>query len=113
MDMNERMNWVEVAAVDEIPEMGSRVVEADELKIALFHLRGGQVRAVDNHCPHKGGPLAEGIVAGEFVYCPLHDWKVNLRDGAVQEPETGCVRTYPVDVTDGKVFVLLPEFARA
>ena len=58
-------------------------------------------------CPHKNGPLSEGIVSGEFVYCPLHDQKVDLTTGIVQEPDTGCVESYKVEIIDEDVYVCL------
>jgi nitrite reductase (NADH) large subunit len=72
-------------------------------EIVLFHLTDG-VRAVENRCP-KDGPIAEGIVSGEFVFTPLYDWKISLVDGQVQAPDTGSIKTYQVEVVGGSVYI--------
>jgi nitrite reductase (NADH) small subunit len=87
-------------------------------EIALFNLgsstepgAGDQFLATDNQCPHKGGPLCDGIVTGGSVVCPLHAWKVNLETGQVERPSHGkdhCVTTYPTRVEDGVVLIGLP-----
>ncbi|MFC0472346.1 Rieske 2Fe-2S domain-containing protein, partial [Halalkalibacter kiskunsagensis] len=58
-----------------------------------------------NSCPHKQGPLSEGIVSGEHVFCPLHDWKINMKDGKVQAPDVGCVKKYNVEVEEEIIFI--------
>ncbi|MDT8863014.1 nitrite reductase small subunit NirD [Alkalihalobacillus sp. MEB130] len=84
--------------------IGQRVKVNGE-EIALFKQKDGSVKAIQNSCPHKGGPLSEGIVSGEHVFCPLHDWKINVHDGQVQEPDVGCVKTYEVEVENDSIFV--------
>ncbi|TCS76073.1 nitrite reductase small subunit NirD [Effusibacillus lacus] len=96
---------VEVAKLEDLPFQTGRVVKLNGREIAVFRLSSGEVRAVENRCPHKGGPLAEGIVSGNYVFCPMHDWKINLADGKVQAPDDGCVITYEVDVKEGKVYI--------
>lgn len=96
---------IEVAKLEDLPFRTGRVVTINGREIAVFRLSSGEVRAVENRCPHKGGPLAEGIVSGEYVYCPLHDWKISLEDGKVEEPDTGCVTVFKVDVIEGKVHI--------
>ncbi|WP_416148390.1 nitrite reductase small subunit NirD [Salipaludibacillus sp. HK11] len=96
---------VRVANVEEIPMQVGKEVKIDDLEIAIFRLSSGKYKAVENKCPHKQGPLSEGIVSGEYVFCPLHDWKIDLNSGDVQKPDDGCVRTYPVEVTNDEVFV--------
>ncbi|WP_018132873.1 nitrite reductase small subunit NirD [Effusibacillus pohliae] len=96
---------LQVATLQELTVQTGRVVKVDGREIALFRLSTGEVRAVENRCPHKGGPLAEGIVCGEYVFCPLHDWKICLRDGNVQAPDNGCVTTFQVDVVNEKVYI--------
>lgn len=66
----------------------------------MFLTNEGEIFAVNNICPHKEGPLSEGTVSGSYVYCPLHDQKIDLKTGNVQEPDTGCVETYPVEIID-------------
>src|SRR5205085_6381468 len=79
-------------------------------EIAIFNLGDDRFYAAENKCPHKGGPLADGIVAGASVVCPLHGWKVSLRSGAVDRPagERMCVETYPAKIDNGTVVVGLP-----
>jgi nitrite reductase (NADH) small subunit len=87
-----------------------RVVTAGEMDLALFRTSDGTFYAVRNHSPHpKGGPLAEGMVSGYYLYDPLHDWKIDLRSGEVQAPDRGQAAVYPVAVQDGMVKVSLPE----
>lgn len=96
---------------NEFPLQTGKVVGIGELELALYRLSNGEFRALENRCPHKGGPLSEGIVSGTYVYCPLHDWKVCVTDGRVQAPDFGCVRTYGVEVVGEEVFILVPEDA--
>jgi nitrite reductase (NADH) small subunit len=83
-------------------------IKIDELEIALFKLSNGEVYAIENRSPHpKGGVLSEGLVSGEYVYCPVYDWKISLLDGKVQAPDIGQVRTYQVEVKEEIVFIVL------
>jgi nitrite reductase (NADH) small subunit len=101
--------WVRVTGTDTIPVLEGRAVDLGGLEIALFNL-GERYLAVENRCPHQGGPLADGIVAGGTVVCPLHAWKIRLDAGTVQRPgdSTACVRTYATRIEDGVVLVELP-----
>jgi nitrite reductase (NADH) small subunit len=107
MDMKSVTNevWVEVIEYRDLPVNTGKTVRLNGLEIALFRLGNGSVKAIENRCPHKNGVLAEGIVSGEYVFCPLHDRKIDLSSGEVQLPDTGCVKTYKVILEDGKVFV--------
>jgi len=83
-------------------------IKIDETEIALFKLSNGEVYAIENRSPHpKGGVLSEGLVSGQFVYCPVYDWKISLVDGKVQAPDVGQVRTFQVEVKDDIVFIIL------
>ena len=107
--MNEP-RWIRVTALANLPLREGRAVGLGDREIALFNL-GDRVLATDNQCPHQGGPLCDGIVAGESVVCPLHAWKVNLASGVVERPTPGkdhCVRTYPTRIEDGIVVIGLP-----
>lgn len=105
-------DWVEVCRVDDIPVLGARVLERDGGdNIALFRTASGNVFALRDRCPHKGGPLSQGIVAGETVTCPLHSWNLSLECGEARAPDVGCVATYPVRVEDGVVWLSLPSLA--
>ena len=99
--------WIEICKLDEIPPSQARTVRADNTVIAIFRLKDNRVKAVENRCPHKNGPLAEGIVSGDDVLCPLHNWRIHLDSGEVAAPDEGCVKTYPVKVEDGQVFLSL------
>ena len=99
------MEKVKVTTMDELtPLIGKKVIVKDK-QIGIFLTENGQVHAINNVCPHKEGPLSEGT--GEYVYCPLHDQKIDLNTGEVQEPDTGCVETYQVEIEDGDVFICL------
>lgn len=108
-DMNPETGtvWHSICQVEEIPSLGGRTIRAGQMEIAVFRLSDGRIRAVDNRCPHKQGPLAEGIVSGDTIICPLHARKINLETGEVLKPDSGCVKTYPVKVEDGQVFLSL------
>ncbi|MDR6226310.1 nitrite reductase small subunit NirD [Desmospora profundinema] len=103
------MKKVSIGRIEDFLPKGGKTVHVGEVELAVFRLSNGDFRAVENRCPHKGGPLAEGVVSGTFVFCPLHEYKVNLCDGKVQEPDTGCVRTYPIEVEGNEVRVCLTE----
>ena len=106
--MNERC-WIWITPVENLPPREGRVVTVAGREIALFNL-GHRVVATASHCPHKGGPLADGIVSGESVVCPLHGWKINLACGRVDRPADteACIETYPVRVDNGVIVVGLP-----
>ena len=104
------IRWVRVTPIGNVPPREGRAVLIGEHELALFNL-GGEFLATDNECPHKGGPLCDGIVTGTSVVCPLHAWKVNLATGEVERPAHGkdhCVTTYPTRVADGVVLIGLP-----
>jgi nitrite reductase (NADH) small subunit len=100
--------WIRITTCDNIPPREGRVVVVDGREIAIFNLgTDDQFLAVDNRCPHRGGPLADGIVSGGSVVCPLHAWKVDLQTGSVERPSgtRECVRSYPIRVEEGIVSV--------
>ena len=101
--------WVRVAPCASIPLREGRAVTLGSRQIAIFNL-GDRFLATDNQCPHRGGPLCDGIVAGDSVVCPLHAWKVRLDTGAVERPalQAKCVATYPTRVDAGIIMVELP-----
>ena len=98
-------DWIEITKLDDIPKLGSRVLETDTVKIAIFRTADDQVFAVRDSCPHKQGPLSQGIVHGTSVTCPLHNWKIDLASGEVLGPDEGCVNTFPAKVEGGKVLL--------
>lgn len=104
------MNWIRVTEARNIPLREGRAVRIGDDEIAIFNL-GGRFVACDNACPHRGGPLADGIVSGDTVVCPLHAYKVCLDSGNVVKPDV-CVKvdTYDVRVENG---IVLIAFERA
>jgi nitrite reductase (NADH) small subunit len=104
--MNMLMNdWVEIGRIEQIPVRGARCVNTPAGKIAVFRTAENQVYAIENRCPHKGGPLSEGIVHGGSVTCPLHNWVFDLATGEAQGADEGQVRTFAVEVVDGRIFM--------
>lgn len=98
-------NWTAITQLNDIPRLGARKVKTDTLEIALFRTGDDQVFAVKDQCPHKGGPLSQGIVHGKSVTCPLHNWKIDLQTGEALGPDQGCVNTYRVKVENGTVYL--------
>lgn len=105
--MEKTVNKVFVAKRDELPKKLGRTVKIGDLELAIFKLANGDIRVIENRCPHKGGVLAEGMISGEHVFCPMHDWKISVVDGKVQDPDVGCVQTFEVEVNDEDVYVVL------
>ena len=101
--------WVRVTFCDSIPLREGRAVTLGGREIAIFNL-GDRFIATDNRCPHQGGPLSDGFVAGDAIVCPLHAWKVQLATGTVERPmgQHDCVTTYPARVENGVVLLDLP-----
>ncbi len=102
--------WVRVCAIDDVPLLGSRVLERGQGDdIALFRPAAERVFALADRCPHKGGPLSQGIVSGDTVTCPLHGWNIALDSGQACAPDVGCARRYPVQLRQGEVWLCLAE----
>jgi len=104
-----KTKWVRVTTCNNIPLREGRAVKVGEREIAIFNL-GDRFLAVDNRCPHKGGPLSEGIVSGSTVVCPLHAWKVDLECGAVKKPADvqSCVKVFRTRVEAGTILLEVP-----
>lgn len=100
-------DWIEIGHIDEIPRLGSRVVKSGNEKIAIFRNSDDEIFALGDKCPHKGGPLSEGMISGRTVTCPLHNWKLQLDTGQVVAPDEGCTNTYPIKVEDGQIYLQL------
>lgn len=99
---------IELANVSEIPEKMGQVFKIDDKEIAVFRLNNGDVRAVENRSPHpKGGTLVDGLVSGEYIFCPVYDWKISRVDGKVQAPDEGQVNVYPIEVANDKIYIQL------
>ncbi len=93
-----RRRYVRVAALSELPVGEGRLVRVSAAPVALFRRTSREVLAIQGRCPHAGGPLADGILAGDSVICPLHGWKINVESCG-----------YPVELRDGDVYVCVPE----
>ena len=97
-------DWLDLGPVDQIPLRGARTVTvAHGEEIALFRTGEDKVYALVNRCPHKGGPLSQGIVHGDRVACPLHNWTISLATGEAQGPDRGCTPTLPVRIVSGRL----------
>lgn len=107
------MAWVKVLKVADLPVQGGRRVMVGACSLAIFRLSDGSIRAVSNQCPHRQGSLADGIVSGSFVYCPLHDWKLSLDTGCAQAPDRGEIETFAVAVRGEDVLVEFDELAQS
>jgi nitrite reductase (NADH) small subunit len=90
------MTWYDVGAVASVPVRGARVVRIAGHDIALFRTGTGKIYALRDRCPHRGGPLSQGIVHGERVTCPLHDWIIDLASGQATGVDVGCTATFAV-----------------
>ncbi|ORE91907.1 nitrite reductase small subunit [Stappia sp. 22II-S9-Z10] len=95
--------FIKVGKVSDIPVLGARCVKTPAGTIGVFRTADDQIFAIENRCPHKGGPLSEGIVHGTSVTCPLHNTVVSLTTGLVEGPDGGGVVTIPVEVVDGEI----------
>lgn len=101
-------DWVKIGDLDSIPRLGARIVRsAVHGDIAVFRNAEDQVFALRDRCPHKGGPLSQGIVFGSTVACPLHGWNICLDDGNAIAPDQGCTRTFAVKVEDRQILLEL------
>ena len=98
------IHWVPAAEVNSIPLKEGKKVIYKNYQVALFNL-GNEYLAVDNQCPHKQGPLSDGILSGKSVFCPLHNWKISLESGCALSGGKGQVKTYPVKVVSGKICI--------
>ena len=104
--------WQAICAVDDIPVLGARrVARPQGLDVALFRNADNEVFALLDRCPHKGGPLSQGIVFGRSVACPLHNWTIGLCDGQAAAPAEGCPPGFAVQVQDGMVYLDAAELA--
>ncbi len=106
-------DWTPICRVEDIPVLGSRRVARERgMDVAIFRNGDGEVFALLDRCPHKGGPLSQGIVFGTRVACPLHNWTIGLDDGCAQSPDEGCTPRFALKVEDGTVHLLASELAQ-
>ena len=103
-------DWRFVCLIDDLPVLGARVLERSEAEggnIAVFRNASDVVFALLDKCPHKGGPLSQGIVFDERVACPLHNWSIELKSGEAVAPDAGCTQRFAVKVENSRVFVAI------
>jgi len=101
-------DWIEITQLDEIPVLGSRVVKTGSMDIAIFRTSDDRIFAVRDACPHKQGPLSQGIVHGTSVTCPLHNWKIDLASGEALGADEGCTNVYDTKVENNMVYLRIP-----
>lgn len=99
------MSWIDIGALDDVPKRGARVIKTAKGCVAVFRTGDDQVFAMNDSCPHKGGPLSEGIVHGHSVTCPLHNWVFSLETGMAQGADEGQVETYALQVENGRILL--------
>jgi nitrite reductase (NADH) small subunit len=106
--------WKAVCNVADIPVLGARVVKrAMQPDVAIFRNSEDAVFALLDRCPHRGGPLSQGIVFGERVACPLHNWNIELNSGCAVAPDEGCTPKFSVKVENGQVYLDVAELNAA
>ena len=98
--------WTDIGAVTDIPRRGARRVPSPQGDIAVFRTGDNDVYALFDRCPHKQGPLSQGIVHGNVVTCPLHNWNISLKSGEALGDDKGCVPTIPLKVDAGRIYLL-------
>ncbi len=97
--------WLDVGSVDAVPVRGARIIKTEAGCIAVFRTSESEVFAMEDRCPHKGGPLSQGIVHGKSVTCPLHNWVISLETGEAQGADEGSVRTFPVRIEGERLLI--------
>lgn len=100
-------NWVVIGPLHDIPRQGARCVKNGDTTIAVFRTHDDRVFAMEDKCPHKNGPLSQGIVHDNCVTCPLHNWVVNLETGLAQGADEGATATFPVKLEGEMIYLSL------
>lgn len=98
-------NWVHIGSLDDIPRAGARCVKNGEMTIAVFRTVTDDVYALEDRCPHRNGPLSQGIVHDGCVTCPLHNWVISLETGSAQGADEGRTLAFPVRLEEGRIFI--------
>ncbi len=106
------MSWIDIGHIDDVPLRGARLVKTPMGCIAVFRTGEAEVFAASNSCPHKGGPLSEGIVHGQSVTCPLHNWVFDLNTGEAQGADDGRIETYPLRLEGQRMLIDASALAR-
>ena len=105
MKDDKQIDWFDLGKVSDIPKRGSRRVTLAGTRIGVFRTQADEVFALEDKCPHLGGPLSEGIVHGNCVTCPLHNWIIDLQGGTAQGADSGSVKSYPVNVSNKRIYL--------
>ena len=105
MNMGPSARWVDIGALASVPLRGARVVKAAMGCVAVFRTASEEAFAIEDRCPHKNGPLSQGIVHGTSVTCPLHNWVISLETGKTQGADEGQVRTIPLKIEGGRILL--------
>ena len=106
------MSWIDIGALDDIPVAGARLVRTHQGCVAVFRTAEDEVFATSDACPHRGGPLSEGIVHGRKVTCPLHNWVLSLETGEAQGADEGRIATYSARIEGGRVLLDVASLCR-
>jgi nitrite reductase (NADH) small subunit len=104
-NMAKEISWKKICPLADIPKLGSRLVRSQDIEIGIFRTEDDRVFAINNLCPHKKGPLSQGIVYGDKVACPLHNWKISLVTGKADEPDEGETTCFETKIEDGMVYL--------
>jgi nitrite reductase (NADH) small subunit len=106
------VDWLDVGHVDDVPLRGARVIATGAGDIAVFKAADGAIFALRDRCPHKGGPLSQGIVHDRGVTCPLHNWVISLETGEAQGADHGCTPTIPLKLDGGRILIASDALTR-
>jgi len=99
-------NWIPICKIDDIPSLGARRIKKSMgAEVAVFRNAEDEIFAVLDACPHKGGPLSQGIVFGNSVACPLHNWTIDLSNGCAKAPDEGCVKRFKVELRGTEIYM--------
>ncbi|MFK7901318.1 MAG: nitrite reductase small subunit NirD [Nitratireductor sp.] len=101
--------WVNVGTLSDIPTRGARCIKNGDMSIAIFRTSDDRIFALEDKCPHKNGPLSQGIVHDGCVTCPLHNWVISLETGLAQGADEGKTRSFPVKVENEKILLCIGE----
>ncbi len=102
-------NWIPVGSLGDIPRLGARRIRNGDMTIAVFRTQDDRVYAIEDKCPHRNGPLSQGIVHDNCVTCPLHNWVINLETGRAQGADEGATTVFPVKL-EGETIYLAVNF---
>lgn len=97
--------WYKITSINEIPKMGSRVVQINETEIAIFKTNKNEIFALNNQCPHQQGKLSEGLIHGDVVTCPLHNTDISLENGKALGENYGCTNKYETKIDNDFVYL--------